>query len=58
MRSVIKPSAKSFLILFLRPAASASDTVIQKKIFVSSTTTLIISNKEMENIMELVKSLK
>ena len=57
MRSVIKPSAKSFIIT-LRAAVSASDAVIEKNILVSSTNTLIISNKEMENITEIVKCLK
>ena len=58
MRSVIKPSAKSFLITLLTAAVSASDAFIEKNIFVSSTNTLIISNKEMENITEIVKFLK
>ena len=57
MRNVIKPSAKIFIIT-LRAAVSASDAVIEKNILVSSTNTLIISNKEMENITEIVKSLK
>ena len=57
MRSVIKPSAKSFIIT-LRAAVAASDAVIEKNILVSSTNMLIISNKEMENITEIVKSLK
>ena len=57
MRSVIKPSAKIFIIT-LRAGVSASDAVIEKNILVSSTNTLIISNKEMENITEIVKSLK
>ena len=36
---------------------SAADAAIQKKIHGSGTTVLIISNEEMENIMEIVKSL-
>ena len=35
-----------------------TDAAIQKKIYGSGTTALIISNKEMEDIMKLVKSLK
>ena len=57
MRSVIKPSAKSFIIT-LRAAVSGSDAVIEKNILVSSTNMLIISNEEMENVTEIVKSLK
>ena len=36
---------------------SAAEAAIQKKIHGSGTTVLIISNEEMENIMEIVKSL-
>ena len=43
--SVLKPSAKSILILLgLTAAGSATDAAIQKKMFGSDTTTLIISN--------------
>ena len=70
IKIVIKPVAKSVLIpLGLTPAASAADTGIHKKILGSgrrhssssasrNTTTLIISNSEMEGIMKIVKSLK
>ena len=37
---------------------SATDAAIQEKIYVSGITALIISNKEMEDIMKIVKSLK
>ena len=37
---------------------SATDAAIQKKIYGSGTTALIISNEEMEDIMKIVKSLK
>ena len=37
---------------------SASDAAIQKKIYGSETTALIISNEEMEDIMKLVQSLE
>ena len=57
--NVLKPLAKSVLIpLRLTAVASATDAAIRKKIFGSGFTTLIISNEEMEDIMEIVKSLK
>ena len=40
----------------LSAGMSAPDAAIQKNIYGSSTTELIISNKEMENIMKIVKS--
>ena len=43
--------------LGLTAAASATDAAIHKKMFGTSTTTLIISNTEM-NIMKIVKSLE
>ena len=59
MKNVIKPLAKSVLIpLGLTAAASAADPGIQKKILESGTTTLIISNDEMEDIIKVVKSLE
>ena len=39
-------------------AASAIDAVIQKKIHGSGTTTLIISNEEINDIMKIVQSLE
>ena len=44
-------------MLGLTAAASATDAAINKKIFGSGTTTLIISNDEM-NILKIVKSLE
>ena len=59
MKNVLKPLAKSVLIpLGLTAAVSATDAVIQKKIFGSGITTLIISNKEMNDIMKIIKSLE
>ena len=59
MKNLIKPLAKSALIpLGLTTAASAADAGIHKKILGSVTTTLIISNNEMEDIIKIVKSLK
>ena len=39
-------------------SASAADAAIQKKIFGSCVTTLIISNEEMKNIMKIIKFLE
>ena len=39
-------------------AASATNAAIQKKIYGSGTTTAIISNEKMEDIMKIVKSLE
>ena len=64
IKNVIKPLAKSVLIpLGLTAAASAADAGIHKKILGSghnhpSSTTLIISNDEMEDIIKIVKSLE
>ena len=56
-KNVLKPLAKSVLIsLGLTGAASIKDTAIHKKMFGSTTTTLTISNKEMNDIMKIVKS--
>ena len=59
--NVIKPLAKSALIpLGLTAAASAADVGIHKKKILGSgnTTTLIISNNEMEDIIKIEKSLE
>ena len=59
IKNVIKPLAKSALIpLRLTAAASAVDAGIHKKILGSSTTTLIISNDEIKDIIKIVKSLE
>ena len=59
IKNVIKPLAKSVLILLgLTAAASAGDAVIHTKILDSWTTTLIISNDEMEDVIKIVKSLE
>ena len=58
IKNLIKPLAKSVLIsLGLTAAASAADAGIHKKILGSATTTLIISNEEM-NIMKIVQALE
>ena len=58
--NVIKPLAKSVLIpLGLTAAASAADAGIHKKILGSgNNTTLIISNKDMDDLIKIVKSLE
>ena len=59
MKNVLKPLAKSVIILLgLTAAASATAAAIQRKTFGSCMTTLIISNKEMNEIMKIIKSLK
>ena len=59
MKNINNPLAKSILIpLGLTAAASAADAGIHKKILGSGTTTLIISNDEMEDIIKIVKSLE
>ena len=59
IKNVIKPLAKSFLIpLGLAAVASAADARMHKKILGSETTTPIISNDEMEDIIRIVRSLE
>ena len=64
IQNVIKPLARSILIpLGLTAAASATDAGIHKKILGSghnhpSSTTLIISNDEMEDVIKIVKCLE
>ena len=58
MKSVITPLAKSVLIpLGITAAASAADAGIHKKILGwGNNTTLIISNKDMDDLIKIVKS--
>ena len=57
--NVLRPLAKSISIpLALTAAALATNAAIHKKIFGSGTTTFIISNEKVNNIMEKIKSLK
>ena len=60
MKIVLKPLAKRTLIPLglTAAAAAAADAAIHKKMFVSGTTTLIISNEEMNDIMKIVKFLE
>ena len=55
MKNVLKPLAKSVLIPGSTAAASAADAVIHKKMFASGMTTLMISNKEMNDIIKIIK---
>ena len=58
-KNVTKPLAKTILIPLAIPAAtSASDAGIHKKPLGSGTATIMVSNKEMEDIMKLVRSLE
>ena len=54
LKSVIKP----FGLLDLTAANTAVDAGVQKKIYESGTTTLIISNKEMKDIIKIVQALE
>ena len=59
MKNLIKPLAKSVLILLgLTAAASAADAGIHKKILGSGTTTRIILNDKMKHIIKIVKALE
>ena len=59
IKNVIKPLAKSVLIpLGLTAAASAADAGVQKKILGFGTTTLIISNEDMNDIMKTFQPLE
>ena len=56
---MIKPLSKSVLIhLGLTAAASAADAEIHKKILGSGTTTLVISNDQINDIMKIVQTLE
>ena len=54
LKSVIKPLG----LLGLTAASSAIDAGAQKKIYGSGTTTLVISNDEMNDIMKIVQALE
>ena len=58
MKSVLILLAKSFLLqLGLSTGMSAADAAIQKKIYGSGSTAIIILNEGKEDIMKIVKSL-
>ena len=54
LKSVIKPLG----LLGLTAASSAIDAGVQKKIYGSGTTTLVISNEGMNDIMKIVQALE
>ena len=54
MKNVIQPLPKSVLTPLGLTAAAAADAEIHKKILGSGTTTLIISNDEIEDNMKIV----
>ena len=59
MKSVITPLAKKVLIPLGLTAAAAAHAGIHKKILGSgNNTTLIISNKDMDDLIKIVKSLE
>ena len=59
MKAVLTPLAKIVLILLgFTVAASVTVAAIQKTIYGSGITSLIILNEEMEDIMKIVKSIE
>ena len=57
MKKKLTPLAECFLIsLRLSAGISATDAAIQRKMYGSGTTGLIVSNEEMEYMMKIVKS--
>ena len=57
MKNILKPLPKNVLMhLRLTAAVSVIDAAIQKKVFWSGVTTLIISNEEMDDIMKIIRS--
>ena len=59
MKNVLTPIAKSvFILLGLSAEMSAADASIQKNIYRSCTTELIIWNEEISEIMKIVKALE
>ena len=55
---LLKPVIKAIGLLGLTAASSAIDAGVQKKIYGSGTTTLVISNKGMDDIMKIVQALE
>ena len=56
--SLIKPVIKPLGLLGLPAASSATDAGVQKKLYGSGSTTLVISNEEMNDIMKIVQALE
>ena len=57
MKNVPKRLVKSVLITLGFTLASATETTIQKKIFGSVITTLMVSNEEVDDVVKKIKSL-
>ena len=58
-KNVLTPLAKGVLIqLGLMPGGSTTDKAIQSTVYGLDMTTLIISNNEMKDIMEIIKYLE
>ena len=55
---ILGPLLKPLGLLGLTAASSAIDAGVQKKIYGSGTTTLVISNEEMNDIMKIVQALE
>ena len=59
INNVLAPLGKSFLLpLGLMAEGTATDATIQKKIYVSGVTTMIVWNEEMGGITKIIKSLE
>ena len=58
MKVAVLLAKNIFVPLRIKAAASAIDAGIQKKIHGSGTTTLIISNEEMNDIMKILQALE
>ena len=58
IKNIIKPLASILVPLELTAAASAVDAGIQKNILGSGTTTLTITNEEMNDILKIVQALE
>ena len=58
MKVAVPIAKKTLAPLGITAAASAIDAGIQKKIHGSGTTTLIVSNEEMNEIMKIIQALE
>ena len=56
--SLLKSDTKPLGLLVLTAASSAIDAGVQKKIYGSETTTLVISNEEMNDILKIIQALE
>ena len=56
--SLLKSDIKPLGLLVLTAASSAIDAGVQKKIYGSETTTLVISNEEMNDILKIIQALE